>query len=170
MGAVSAQSKVERIGVVNSFKELGISVGVRQGHDSSLYNTFSLSADMEGIFMGKETTPGVKFSYIHQNLFKKGSFRGGEALYAIFFGGGFCGGYVKDSGGEWLGHGPMAGLTAEVGALFAFPIKIDIMLSLSGEFGLYLRNDQRYGSTEFSWYRNGVVKAWMPNVTIFYRF
>lgn len=169
-GAVSAQGRVERVGVVNSLKEFGFSIGVRQGHDSSLYNTFSLKADMEGIFLGMEMIPGVKFSYTHQNFMKKGSFRGGEALYALFFGGGFCGGYVKDSGGEWLGHGPMAGLAADAGALFLFPCRIDIMLSLSGEFGLYLRKDQRYGSTELSWYRNGVVKAWIPNVTIFYRF
>lgn len=125
---------------------------------------------MEGIFLGKEMIPGVKFSYTHQNFMKKGSFRGGEALYALFFGGGFCGGYVKDSGGDWLGYGPMAGLTADIGALFIFPIRIDIMLSLNGEFGLHLRKDRRYGSTELSWYRNGVVKAWLPNVTIFYRF
>lgn len=170
IGTASAQSRVERAGVVNSLKEFGISLGVRQGHDSSLYNTFSLKADMEGIFLGKEMIPGVKFSYTHQNFMKKGSFRGGEALYALFFGGGFCGGYVKDSGGDWLGYGPMAGLTADIGALFIFPIRIDIMLSLSGEFGLHLRKDRRYGSTELSWYRNGVVKAWLPNVTIFYRF
>lgn len=166
----SAQSRVERVGVVNSLKEFGISIGVRQKHDSSLYNTFSLKADMEGIFLGEEMIPGVKISYTHQNFMKKGSFRDGEALYALFFGGGFCGGYVKDSGGEWLGHGPMVGLAADAGALFIFPIGIDIMLSLSGEFGLYLRKDQRYSSTELSWYRNGVAKVWVPNVTIFYRF
>lgn len=170
MNTVSAQSRVERVGVVNSFKEFGISLGVRQKYDSSLYNTFSLKADMEGVFLGEELSPGVKFSYTHQNFMKKGSFRDGEALYAFFFGGGFCGGYVKDGVGEWLGHGPMAGLAADAGALFLFPCRIDIMLSLSGEFGLYLRKDRRYGSTELSWYRNGVVKAWIPNVTIFYRF
>lgn len=170
MGAASAQRRVERAGVVSSFKEFGISLGIRHGHGSSLYNTFSLNADMEGIFFGKEVVPGVKFSYTHQNFIRKGSFRGGDALYAIFFGGGFCGGYVKDSGGEWFGHGPMAGLAADAGALFLFPCKIDIMLSLSGEFGLHLRKDLRYGSTDLSWYRNGVVKAWVPNITIFYRF
>jgi len=164
----SAESRVERAGIVNSPKGFGISMGIQQS-DRQIYNTLNLVADLEGILDGSEDTPGIKFSYIHENILKAGTIRD-DVGYKLFFGGGFSAGFVKDHGPSVRNHGAMLGMAAAAGVIFIFPGSIDIALSFTGEFGLHLRTDEKYGNLDLAWYENGVIKAPIPQITLYYRF
>ena len=166
--AASAQSRVERIGIVNSPKEFGISLGLKQ-NDRGIYNSLSLTADLEGILDATENTPGIKLSYIHENILKSGTIRD-DVGYRLYIGGGFSAGYVKDHGPSDRNHGAMLGMAAGAGVIFIFPGRIDIAAGVAGEFGLHLRTDEQYGNLDLSWYENGVIKSLIPKITLYYRF
>ena len=166
--AASAGSRVAQAGVISSPKGFGISLGTRQ-NDRHIYNTLDLTADLEGILRGTENTPGIKLSYLHENILKSGTIRDDVACN-FYVGGGVSAGYVKDHGPSDRNHGAMLGLAAGVGVIFIFPGHIDIAIGFTGEFGLHLRKDERYGNLDLSWYENGVLKAPIPQITLYYRF
>lgn len=163
-----AQRRVERAGIVNSPKEFGISLGVQQS-DRQIYNTVYLTADLEGILDGTETQPGVKFTWLHQNQIREGIIRE-DVDYKIYLGGGFTTGYVRDHGEQGRNMGPILGMAAGAGVLFLLQNNIDIGITFTGEFGLQLREDEIFHTLDLSWYANGVLKALIPQVTLYYRF
>lgn len=163
-----AQRRIERVGVINSPKSFGVSLGIAQD-DRRIYNTVNLTADLEGILGGTESTPGVKFTWLHENILKRGVIRD-DVAYAFFVGGGFSTGYVKDHGAPDRNHGAILGLSAGTGVIFLFKANIDISISMTGEFGMQLRKDETFGTLDLSWYENGVIKAWIPQITLYYRF
>ena len=163
-----AQRRVERAGIVNSPKEFGISLGVQQ-NDRQIYNTVNLTADLQGIMDGTETQPGIKFTWLHQNQIREGVIRE-DVDYRIYLGGGFTTGYVRDHGEPGRNMGPILGMAAGAGVLFLFQNNIDIGITFTGEFGLQLRRDEIFGTLDLSWYANGVLKAFIPQVTLYYRF
>ncbi|MBO4606088.1 MAG: hypothetical protein J5667_06100 [Bacteroidales bacterium] len=164
----SAQRRIERAGVINSPKGFGLSVGIAQS-DRRIYNTVNLTADMEGILDGTETTPGIKFSWLHENILRRGVIRD-DVSYCFFVSGGFTTGYVKDHGAANRNHGAILGLAAGTGVVFMFSERIDIALGFTGEFGMQLRKDETFGTLDLSWYENGVIKAPIPQITLYYRF
>lgn len=166
--AFAQNRRVERAGVLSSPKEFGVSLGIQQ-EDRRVYNTVSLTADMEGILDGTETQPGIKFSWLHQNALKTGYIRD-DITYRFYLGGGFATGYVRDHGAPGRNMGPILGMAAGAGVLFLFPNNIDIAVGITGEFGFQLREDETYGTLDLSWYANGVFKAPIPHVTLYYRF
>ena len=159
---------IERVGILNSPKGFGISLGIQQ-EDRRLYNTVSLTADLDGILDGIESAPGIKFTWLHQNQIRRGIIRD-DVNYAMYLGGGFTTGWVRDHGAPGRNHGAILGMAAGAGVVFLFPGHIDISLSFTGEFGLQLRKDETFGTLDLSWYENGVLKALIPQVTIYYRF
>ena len=163
-----AQRRIERAGILNSPKGFGISMGIQQ-EDRRVYNTVSLTADLEGILDGSETRPGVKFTWLHQNQIRGGVIRE-DIGYRFYLGGGFTTGYVRDHGAPGRNMGPILGMAAGAGVLFLFQNNIDVALSFTGEFGFQLREDETFGTLDLSWYANGVYKAPVPQLTIYYRF
>ncbi|MBR6457321.1 MAG: hypothetical protein IKS71_01870 [Bacteroidales bacterium] len=163
-----AQRRVERAGIINSPKEFGIALGIQQS-DRQVYNTLHLTADMEGILDATETQPGIKFTWLHQNQIREGIIRE-DVNYKLYFGGGFTTGYVRDNGAPGRNMGPILGLASGVGVLFLFQNNIDIGITFTGEFGFQLREDETFGTLDLSWYANGVYKALIPQITLYYRF
>lgn len=163
-----AQRRIERAGILNSPKGFGVSLGISQD-DRGIYNTVSITADMEGILDGTEEYPGAKITWLHENVLKRGKIRD-DVDYAFFWGGGFSAGFVKDHGAANRNHGIMAGMATGVGVVFIFSGRLDISASFSGELGLQLRKDENYGTMDLSWYENGVLKAFIPQITLYYRF
>ena len=108
-----AQRRIERAGILNSPKGFGISLGIQQS-DRRVYNTVSLTADLDGILNGTENTPGVKFTWLHQNQLRGGVIRE-DVDYSFYLGGGFTTGWVRDHGAPDRNHGPILGLAAGVG-------------------------------------------------------
>lgn len=164
----SAQRRIERAGIVNSPKGFGVSLGIAQ-NDRRIYNTLNLTTDLEGILNGTENTPGIKLSWLHENILRRGVIRD-DVAYCFFVGGGFSAGYVKDHGAADRNHGAILGLAAETGIVFLFKDNIDIALGVTGEFGMQLRKDETFGTMDLSWYENGVLKALIPQITLYYRF
>ena len=164
----NAQRRIERVGLLNSPKGFGVSLGIQQ-EDRRVYNTVSLTADLDGILGGIESTPGVKFTWLHQNQIRGGVIRD-DVDYGLYLGGGFTTGWVRDHGAPNRNHGAILGMAAGAGVVFLFPNHIDIALSFTGEFGLQLRKDETFGTLDLSWYENGVLKALIPQVTLYYRF
>ena len=156
------------MGILSSPKVFGISLGIQQ-EDRRVYNTVSLAADLEGILDGTETTPGVKFTWLHQNQIRGGVIRD-DIDYRFYLGGGFTTGYVRDHGDPGRNMGPILGMAAGAGVLFLFENNIDVAISFTGEFGFQLRKDETFGTLDLSWYANGVYKAPIPQVTLYYRF
>ncbi len=166
-----AQRRVERVGLLSSPKGFGVSMGIQQ-EDRRLYNTVSLMADLEGILDGTESTPGIKFTWLHQNQIRGGVIRE-DVDYRFYVGGGFTTGYVRDMRDRddiSRNLGAILGMAAGAGVLFLFQNNIDVAISVTGEFGMQLRKDETYGTLDLSWYANGVFKALIPQVTLYYRF
>lgn len=163
-----AQNRFVRAGIINSPKGFGVAAQLPTGSESIL-NSVYITADLEGVLEGVESLPGIKFTYLHQNVLKSGAIRD-DVDYSLYIGGGFSGGFVRDFGSENLNHGLMLGMAAGTGVLFTFRGNIDIAIDVTGEFGLHLREDEKYSTLDLAWYENGVVKALIPQLIIYYKF
>ncbi len=166
----SAQVELTRLGVISSYKDFGLSLGI-QGGTRNIRNTFEIKADMEGMFSDKEeSVPGIKLTYLHQNALARREVGEEKIPLALYAGGGLSTGYVRDRGIEHKSLCPIAGLAAEIGLLFSYPSGFDIALNLSAEFCLMLVKSNDYGPDGLSFYRNGIYNAYIPELSIYYRF
>lgn len=163
-----AQVEIERVGLCSSWKEFALSFGLH-GTSRNIRNTVSLSADMDALFSGRQKIPGVKLTYLHQNILSAGRFTSSDAYYSLYAGGGGVAGYVTDGQGSI--HSPMAGLAAEFGILGSFPSSgFDVALAFKAEFALLLTPSEDYAPKRLGWYRNGLRRAYLPEIIIYYRF
>lgn len=164
-----AQIRIPRIGILNSPKALGITVQTLE-NQSDAFNTFSLMADMDGIFTGEAKDPGARMCWIHGEPILKGVGDGFD--YTFYAGAGASFGFVRDFGSTiHRNHGLTLAMASVAGVMLEFPGHIDLAIDFSAELGLHLRKDETYPDrTDLSWYANGILNCWMPQITLFYRF
>ena len=165
----SAQVRIVRMGVANSFKDMGICVQtVEEG--SSGFNNYSLLVNLGKVITGDAPSPGAKLHWCHQEIVH--SIDRGEYRLSLYFGGGAVAGFVRDYSKLSIPNpGLMAGMTADAGLLLCYRGNVDIAIDWSAEMALHLRRDEVYNRQfNLSWYVNGLLHAWIPCLTIYYKF
>ncbi len=171
----AAQSKsivITRIGETSSFKGHSISLITTSGRKENAFLKFSAGLDTYGIISHKTISPGGKLSLTHNTILKN-SYINDDIAYILYMGAGGVVGYLKDYYRETIkNHGVIMGVSTTLGGLVAFKkSNIELGLDFTADLALQLRkmeeNENRLG---LSWYANGLLRAIIPQISIYYRF
>ncbi|MBR3284645.1 MAG: hypothetical protein IKI70_00010 [Bacteroidales bacterium] len=128
------------------------------------FNSFGFYADIYGISSLKASVPGIRFSFLHNVVLKQGSLGEGDATYSLFAGPGLMAGYVMDRD---VRQGFAAGVSGDAGVRFDFPSSFAVCIFLQADLALHMK---MHSQTTLSLYQNGLYQAWMPVLSISYRF
>jgi len=160
------------LGLFNSPCGFGVSyVIIDQSKNEG--KTFSLVADMYGIYSGLNKTPGIYFSYIDSKIYKD------YGKIGLFYGIGCAAGYVRDLEANAIpwqraplynNYGVMGGVAVNWGAHFTFDHNIYLDLGLQAIGGLHFRANEDGEGIIISLYKNGLLQAICPVLKIQYRF
>ena len=152
-------------GTFHSYKGIGLTFQTGF-EDPEEFNTFTLYAEMSGLYSGKEGRPGVKFNYSHNHRIVKFDSKDQSNIH-LYLGPGATVGYVKDNGRD--SYGIAAALSGTIGIEAAFLEKrCLITLGFTIEAGSYMFRDK--GSLSFVLYRDGFYQAVYPQITVSYVF
>lgn len=121
-------------------------------------------ADLYKVLDGHCTSPGYKADYhILFPLFDRKCKE--DISYRITAGPGAAAGYARDTGKSC---GIVAGVSAMASMDFSLR-SFSVSLGFSAVLGCHLGFATRHENT-LEWYKNGLTKAWIPEITIKYRF
>lgn len=160
-----------RAGLNNSFKTQGISLMTNSNRKENTFNSYLVGLDTYGIYQKKTTQPGVKFQFSHNTVLSYKEITNG-VFCLLYAGGGGVAGYVKDYASTMRNSGVLLGITASAGGLLAFSgTRFELGMDFTAEMGLHLRKMvESNGSLGLSWYANGLIRALIPQILIYYRF
>lgn len=149
-------------GIFNSYKGFGICLDHNATED--IINSYSLYADVYGMYDGTYDDAGVKLVYLHYN--KIGTIDSRFARYDLYLGPGASTGYARDHAADK----PGIILTADLGLAFraSFKRSIDLELGIVAELGFISGNSE--GKAQIKIYNNGLLQALIPTFKIMYRF
>ena len=149
-------------GLAFSPKEAGISYG-RLGDD--YFNEISISADLSGVLRGWADIPGYKISFSrYLVLFSKDIPSGSEMRLTA--GPGVMAGFLRDNDTK---YGSTLALSANLGLMFLTPRSVIIHLRFSTDLGLH-HTIAPNGGDVLKPYYTGLIRSYMPELGIFYRF
>lgn len=164
-------------GLYQSFKGVGLTaMFYAYGGDEA--DILTLRSDFYGVLSGRTAQPGVCLSYTHDYVFFERE--GEDFLVQLHAGAGGMLGYVHDyergfysAFDRELQHRPggVVALTGNLGLRVDFfwrPVTIDF--SITAAPGLHLRTDQDTGAMILSFYRNGMLQAYLPQINLMYYF
>lgn len=172
---LSAQSKgivVTRIGETSSFKGHSITLITTSNRKENAFLKFSAGLDTYGIISHKTISPGGKLSVTHNTILKN-SFINDDIAYILYMGAGGVAGYLKDYYRESIkNHGVIMGVSTSLGGIVAFRnSNIELGLDFTADLALQLRKmEETENKLGLSWYANGLIRALIPQVSIYYRF
>jgi len=149
-------------GLYNSLKGMGVSIDYKANDD--IYNSFTLLADMTGIFGGRYTEPGIKMVYLHYN--RLSAFSTEHADFGIFLAPGASTGLVRDHDTDSFGTILTADIAIALNACFIR--NIDIEVGFMAELGFFATST--VSGTQMNIYDNGLRKAMIPSIKLMYRF
>lgn len=161
-----------RLGLSSSPKSFGLILDTDSNRKEKTFNSYALFLDCYQLLSGEEEKPGYKASYSHNTIIRQGYLNEGM-VYFLYAGSGGVLGYVRDySSATHKNRGLELGLTAGGGILLAFKdSKWEIGLSFLAEFALHIRQDESVShKTDLSWYANGLFRAPLPMLNVYYRF
>lgn len=152
------------VGSFQSFKGLGISLETLSPSGRE-FNTFTLYADMAGVYLGYNSDPGVKFNYSHNIRLAQFAPQTLDDL-SFVAGSGVTAGWVKDSVRD--GYGLCTALSGTFAARAVFPCRVGFTLGITLETGLLLYDNGGHPTTTL--YRDGIYHTILPHLTISYQF
>lgn len=152
-----------RIGSFHSAK--GFGVCYEQILDEYHFDSFCLYADMGGVLIGEHSTPGIKFNYTRDIVFKTIDRK--DKTVSLYAGPGLCCGYISDFKSP---KSMAAGIHGTVGALLSYGHKLELSFSFSTDLAFKLIKDDRRNGTILSFYDSGLFKLLIPEIKILYRF
>ena len=170
----NAAAKVDALGAFNSPKGFGAVLEFVSGKNET--NVFSAYADMYGIFEGRCAAPGFKINYTRCKSLKDIELNGVNCkLYA---GPGFTTGYARqyepyyNDYRKYLSrnYGVIACLSGTAGCRFDFGSSISLDLSWTVEAGVHMRLDENSREFKLGLYKNGLISALYPQLTIYFGF
>lgn len=153
------------IGALYSPKEFGLELRMVKEQPRQK-RIIRITADMHGILSGHEKIPGLKVSYLKAHRIGHISQLGEDTAASFFLGSGFSTGYVKDYKKDF---GLMGSFCTAVGVQFSFLERTFIRLCLTGELGLHFDSNDAH-DTSLTIYKNGIIKALIPELSITYSF
>ncbi|MBR5924635.1 MAG: hypothetical protein IKZ60_04170 [Bacteroidales bacterium] len=149
-------------GLFNSVKGFGLSIDYDATED--IYNSYTVYADLYGMYSGVSHSAGIKFVYLHYNRLTH--MESPNAKYDIYLGPGASTGYVRDNGAERFG----LVLTADL----AVALRVSFNRSLELELGTVAELGFTYGESDnksqLDIYANGLMQALLPTLKIMVRF
>ena len=159
---INASAQGLSLGLYNSPKGFGISLDHNATAD--ILNSYTVYADVYGMYTGTNTSAGVKMVYLHSN--RLSSIDTDYARFDFYLGPGGSTGYVRDHNYEGFGFI----LTADVSFAIrvCFKRNFDMELSNVAEIGFIIGEDG--GHTQLSIYDNGLLQALIPALKLMIRF
>ncbi|NLZ18713.1 MAG: hypothetical protein GXY24_00360 [Bacteroidales bacterium] len=165
------------VGLYQSTRGIGLSA-MFFSPDGGEADILTLRTDFYGILSARTRQPGICLSYTHDYVFLE---REGEDFRMLLHAGaGGMIGYVHDyergfysAYDRELQHSPggIAALTGNLGLRVDFlwsPLTLDF--SITAAPGLHLRTNRDTGAMILSFYRNGILQAYQPQLNLMYRF
>ena len=164
-------------GLYQSIKGIGLTAAF-YNYDGDEADIITLRSDFYGVLSGRTRQPGVCLSYTHDYVFYEQE--GEDFFLQLHAGAGGMIGYVHDferglfsAFDHELQHarGGVAALTGNFGLrldFFRVPLTLDF--SITAAPGLHLRSDPDTGAMILSFYRNGIVQAYLPQLNLMYHF
>lgn len=147
-------------GVLSSPKNVGFSL--RHTSRKQNLSVINLSADILDVIGHKHDNAGIKCDYALLLPLTDGNI-GEETSFSVMAGPGATIGYVADHG---TSKGHMCGLLGSICIDFAFKVPVHISLSVNTTLGCHITKEGK--TLEF--YKNGIYRSWIPEITIYYRF
>ena len=152
------------LGVVSSPAVSGVSA--RFSGKGGNVSDVRLCAEVCDVIRGKHSWPGIRADWhLLFNILSVKSFSGIREM-GLNAGPGIAAGYVLDRNAN---RGPMAGLSGQASLDFLFNVPVTISLGMSAVCGFHISGEDGSGTT-IMFYRNGICRAWIPALTIRYRF
>lgn len=148
-------------GIASSPDHIGLTARTRDS--DGLFNTFTLTLEMRGIYKGAEHSPGVQFSFLHNRFIWQGRTPGGYRCM-LYAGPGVTGGYVRNRGEDL---GLMAGVCGDIGGGVKLLGGITMAVELKAD-AAFLISD--LSSPSMTFYRAGLYRCWLPVLRIIYEF
>lgn len=164
-------------GFYQSVKGVGLT-SMLYHHNGDEAEILTLRTDFYGVLSDRTREPGICLSYTHDFVFLERE--GEDFILKLHAGAGGMIGYVHDfergfysAFDRELQHrrGGVAALTGNLGLRLDFfwhPITLDF--SITAAPGLHLRTDQETGAMILSFYRNGILQAYQPQINLMYYF
>lgn len=145
-----------------SQKEAGIVFG-RLGDD--YFNEIKASVDLSGVMRGWVDFPGYKVSFArHITLYQKDIPSGSNMR--IIAGPGVMAGYLRDNDTR---YGTTLALSGHLGVMFVTPRSVILQLRFSTELGLHHTKAPNGGNVLRPYY-NGLIRSYMPELSVSYMF
>lgn len=149
-------------GVFNSPKGFGVTYDT--GRTAVQFDSYILYADLYAVLTNTASTPGIKFSYMRNFIFKRGGVGGSGLEYELFAGPGLTVGALKD---ETLRMGLSAGISGDLGFRIEFPTSFSVALSFQADIMAMLRIREK---ATLGFNRTGLERFYYPQLTIGYSF
>lgn len=153
-------------GIFNSPKGFGVSADVKTSQNVL---SFSLFADMYGVFSRKSDVPGVRAEmFFNREILSRKLKYGTMAFYA---GPGASLGYVRDFRKDFPSvMGAEVSVCADTGLEFIFREKVILDLSIALDMGLFITSKADDGESPVRFYRNGGFQFFYPQLKIMFPF
>ena len=173
--AISAEERLPlsltRAGLVSSFKAQSLSILSTSNKKENSFNSYNLTLDTYGLYSNVSDYPGVKLNIVHNSIIDSGRIND-EIAYIIYMGAGGVAGYVRDYSALPRNHGFIFGLNTCAGALASFRgSRLELGVEFDAEWAFQIRKmEESDGRIGLSWYANGVLRALIPKISLYYRF
>lgn len=175
LSCTALRGQTRLLGLFQSPKGAGLSLMLDR--DGQELDCFTLRTDFYGVLTGRTEQVGFCLTYTHDySIFVRERER---CLLTLHAGAGGTGGYVHDYEKGFLSAydrrlerapGWMAALTGHIGLRADFRCRISVGLGFSVHPGIHLRTDPGTGALIVSLYRNGIQRAYLPQINLLYRF
>lgn len=163
-------------GTLHSPKGVGATVllHARNGREMDI---FTVRTDFYGLLAGRTRDVGACFTYSHDYLLW--DLEGDDFLLRLHAGAGGQLGYVHDFEKGFFSAtersllrnpGAMASVTGNVGLCIDFSARLSLDVSFTVAPGVHVRAERHTGALLVSFYRNGVIQSYIPQVNLMYRF
>lgn len=158
----TAHAQNNAIGTSWSFSGIGITYERNVSEDA--FAQVSLQAEMAETFIGRAMHPGLSAAFSWNLVFAQIESRNGNQV-RFYAGPGLAAGISQDIKTP---PGLFVGLKGRLGMQCIFDRRINISLALSPVLGIYVSKEDEYINARA--YRHGLLRAFMPEVGISYRF
>lgn len=148
-------------GLISSAAQAGVRFRFMSGRNDS---ELRLCADLYHVIDGKNNCPGGLASYFIR--FNAAEWKINEEVRVQFNAGpGASAGYVMDNSDR-------RGVVAGMSGMASFDFRFNSGLSVSAGFSAVLgcHTGKKDGNTTLIFYHNGIYRAWIPEISINYRF
>lgn len=171
MLSIYSNAQPASVGVYNSLKGIGATLEIP--HGESEFTSIVAFTEIYGIPTGRCDSPGFKARYSHNFIFK--TYEQEATIFMLYAGPGVTAGYMRDfelgrriDKTLTLTHNPglMAALCGSLGCRFSFESRIALDLSFTADLGIHARQNEELHNIDVRMYRNGLMQAFYPELSI----